>query len=66
MKLGGKLLVGPMEVPGGDLVAQCLDPQGGAFVLHSSAPVGGSWLRPARTGGRLPVAESASQAVGCG
>ena len=33
--LGGKVLNGPMEVPGGDLIAQCLDPQGAAFALHS-------------------------------
>lgn len=35
-KLGGQLLNGPMEVPGGDFVAQCLDPQGAAFALHST------------------------------
>jgi hypothetical protein len=34
-KLGGQVLNGPMEVPGGDLIAQCLDPQGAAFALHS-------------------------------
>jgi hypothetical protein len=32
--LGGKVLNGPMEVPGGDLIVQCLDPQGAAFALH--------------------------------
>jgi predicted enzyme related to lactoylglutathione lyase len=32
---GGTILNGPEEVPGGDLVAQCLDPQGAAFALHS-------------------------------
>ena len=31
---GGKVLNGPMDVPGGDRVAQCMDPQGGAFALH--------------------------------
>jgi predicted enzyme related to lactoylglutathione lyase len=31
---GGTVLHGPMEVPGGDLVAQCMDPQGAAFALH--------------------------------
>lgn len=31
---GGQVLNGPMEVPGGDLVAQCLDPQGAAFAVH--------------------------------
>ena len=32
--LGGKVLNGPMEVPGGDTIVQCLDPQGAAFALH--------------------------------
>jgi predicted enzyme related to lactoylglutathione lyase len=35
--LGGKVLNGPMDVPGGDKIAQCMDPQGAAFALHSSA-----------------------------
>jgi len=33
-KDGGTVMHGPMEVPGGDRVAQCLDPQGAAFALH--------------------------------
>ena len=33
--LGGQVLNGPMEVPGGERVAQCLDPQGAGFALHS-------------------------------
>ncbi len=32
--LGGQVLNGPMEVPDGDRVAQCMDPQGAAFALH--------------------------------
>jgi predicted enzyme related to lactoylglutathione lyase len=36
-ELGGQVVNGPMEVPGGDLIAQCLDPQGALFALHSSA-----------------------------
>jgi len=35
-ELGGQVVNGPMEVPGGDLIAQCLDPQGVLFALHSS------------------------------
>ena len=35
--LGGQVLNGPMEVPGGDRVVQCMDPQGVAFALHSTA-----------------------------
>ncbi|UUP16214.1 VOC family protein [Nitratireductor thuwali] len=33
---GGQVLMGPMEVPGGAWIVQCLDPQGAAFAL--SAP----------------------------
>lgn len=32
-QMGGKVLNGPMEVPGGDFVVQCRDPQGGHFAL---------------------------------
>ncbi len=31
---GGKILNGPMDVPGGDRIVQCMDPQGAAFALH--------------------------------
>ncbi len=32
---GGNVLNGPMAVPGGGRVAQCTDPQGAAFALHT-------------------------------
>jgi len=32
---GGKILNGPMEVPGGDWVVTAMDPQGAAFSLHA-------------------------------
>jgi hypothetical protein len=32
--LGGQVLNGPTEVPGGDMIVNCLDPQGAAFSLH--------------------------------
>ncbi|MGD9904783.1 MAG: VOC family protein [Vicinamibacterales bacterium] len=32
---GGKILNGPMEVPGGDRIVNCMDPQGAAFSLHA-------------------------------
>jgi predicted enzyme related to lactoylglutathione lyase len=35
-ELGGQVLNGPMDVPGGDRVAQCMDSQGAAFALHAS------------------------------
>jgi hypothetical protein len=31
---GGKVLNGPMEVPGGDMIVNCMDPQGAAFSMH--------------------------------
>jgi predicted enzyme related to lactoylglutathione lyase len=31
---GGQVLNGPMEVPGGDWIVNCMDPQGAAFSLH--------------------------------
>lgn len=34
-KLGGKVLNGPMEVPGGGRIAQCMDPQGAAFAIYA-------------------------------
>ena len=32
---GGKILNGPMDVPGGDRIVNAMDPQGAAFGLHS-------------------------------
>ena len=34
-ELGGKILHGPMEVPGGDFIASCQDPQGAYFAVHA-------------------------------
>jgi predicted enzyme related to lactoylglutathione lyase len=34
-QLGGKIMVPPMEVPGGDWIAQCTDAQGAMFALHT-------------------------------
>lgn len=35
-ELGGSVVNGPMEVPGG-MIVQCIDPQGAMFALHSAA-----------------------------
>jgi predicted enzyme related to lactoylglutathione lyase len=35
---GGQILNGPMEVPGGDMIVNAMDPQGGAFSLHARKP----------------------------
>lgn len=37
-ELGGQVLHGPMEVPGGDQVAVCCDAQGAAFGVHAVKP----------------------------
>jgi uncharacterized protein len=34
---GGQILNGPMEVPGGDWITQCMDPQGAMFAVHHSS-----------------------------
>ena len=36
-ELGGTVISGPMEVPGGDWIAQCVDPQGATFAVNSTA-----------------------------
>lgn len=33
---GGRVVNGPLEVPGGDRIAQCSDPQRAAFALHQT------------------------------
>ncbi len=33
-KQGGKILNGPMDVPGGGRIVMAMDPQGAAFALH--------------------------------
>jgi uncharacterized protein len=38
-RLGAKIVNGPMEVPGGDWIAQGIDPQGAMFAVHSRKPV---------------------------
>lgn len=35
--LGGSIVNGPMEVPGGDKIVQCMDRHGVAFALHAKA-----------------------------
>jgi predicted enzyme related to lactoylglutathione lyase len=36
--LGGKVMNGPMPIPGGARIAQVADPQGAAFALHEAPP----------------------------
>jgi hypothetical protein len=39
---GGKIVNGPMEVPGGDWIAVGIDPQGAMFAVHSLKPAIGN------------------------
>jgi predicted enzyme related to lactoylglutathione lyase len=42
---GGKVMHGPMDVPGGSRIVQAVDPQGGYFALvstGSTAPANGA------------------------
>ena len=39
-ELGGRILHGPQDVPGGDRVVQCMDPQGAVFALHAKGSEG--------------------------
>ena len=38
-ELGGQVVNGPIEVPGGDFIAQCLDPQGALFAVQDRKSV---------------------------
>jgi predicted enzyme related to lactoylglutathione lyase len=44
---GGRLLHGPMEVPGGSWIAMMMDPQGGAFAVQE-APRAANQAKPAK------------------
>ncbi len=33
---GGSVMMGPREIPGGDLIAHCVDPQGAAFAIFAT------------------------------
>jgi uncharacterized protein len=48
-RLGGKVLNGPMDIPGGGRIAQCMDPQGAAFALHSNAAPAKAASKPKRS-----------------
>lgn len=47
-RAGGRVVSGPMDVPGGDRIAVCLDPQGVLFAVHA---------RPVAAAARAPKAK---------
>ncbi len=59
---GGRLLHGPMEVPGGTWIALMLDPQGGAFAVQE-APRTTTQPKPAAAPAAAPKAKPAPAAA---
>jgi predicted enzyme related to lactoylglutathione lyase len=57
----GSLLAGPMDVPGGDRVAQLMDPYGAFFALHKAASAAAA--APARGQPKRTAAASGTQAA---
>jgi predicted enzyme related to lactoylglutathione lyase len=53
---GGRILNGPMEVPGGSWIVQILDPQGGAFAVVEAA-------KAAKAGAQKAAGKPAKKAV---
>jgi predicted enzyme related to lactoylglutathione lyase len=59
---GGRIINGPMEVPGGDRIAQILDPQGAAFAVHSYKKAAPAAAPPKPAASQPASAEKASAA----
>jgi uncharacterized protein len=57
-RTGGKVINGPMEVPGGDWITQILDPQGVMFAVHSKKPAAAA--APAAKRKTAPAKKSAA------
>lgn len=47
-KVGGTIIVGPMDVPGGDRVAVGIDAQGATFAVHQTKPLSAAATSKAR------------------
>lgn len=53
---GGKIINGPMEVPGGDWIAQGIDPQGAMFSIHSLNPAAQQAAQPRKAAAKAKQA----------
>ena len=63
---GGKIIIGPLEVPGGDWIAQGMDPQGAMFAVHSLKPAAqqaAPAAKPARAAAKKTAKKSARKAA---
>ena len=59
---GGKIVNGPMEVPGGDWIAVGTDPQGAMFAVHSLNPATARQAQPANAERTQPKARNSKGA----
>jgi predicted enzyme related to lactoylglutathione lyase len=57
----GSVLMGPMDVPGGDRVAQLMDPYGAFFALHKPASAGAA-AESGKAAARAPAKKEAAKA----
>jgi predicted enzyme related to lactoylglutathione lyase len=60
-RLGGKVMNGPMDIPGGR-IAQCMDPQGAVFALHSFTALAKAAPKPTRSR-KKPAKKAGKKAV---
>jgi predicted enzyme related to lactoylglutathione lyase len=60
-KLGGTILNGPMQVPGGDWIAQGLDLQGAMFAVHSVKPAAVKKAAASRSAKRTAAVKNKKQ-----
>jgi predicted enzyme related to lactoylglutathione lyase len=60
---GGRVLNGPMEVPGGSWIVQLLDPQGGAFAVLEAPKVAKAAARKSAAKKPAPAAAAAKKAA---
>lgn len=58
---GGRVINGPMEVPGGDWITQILDPQGAAFAVHAHKKAAAVQSAPAPKSKPEPVAAASAE-----
>jgi predicted enzyme related to lactoylglutathione lyase len=59
---GGRILNGPMEVPGGSWIVQLLDPQGGAFAVVEAPATAAPAKRAAKKVAKKAPAKAAAEA----
>jgi hypothetical protein len=57
--IGGKVTMGPMDVPGGDRIAVILDPQGATFAVHATKAEAKKPEAPKKVSAKKPAVKKA-------